>query len=133
MRLSLTISPSFEEGFGIEIQSRRKPSRGNYSVVKTKGLARDSFVRVSAHEMTFAPIVPTQELEEADAVQLEALVRSVTVSPPFGESCTLDGTLIALLIERGDSLIALEWNSDPDESWRGVSKLVAYLVQLHHK
>jgi hypothetical protein len=83
--------------------------------------------------MTFEPIIPIQELEEADAVQLEVLVMSVTISPPLGESCTLDGTLIALSIERGDSLIGLEWNSEPDESWRGVSELVGYLVQLHDK
>ncbi len=133
MRLSLTISPSFEDGFGIEIQSRRKPSRGNYFVVKTKGLARDSFVRVSAHEMTFDPIVPTWELEDADAVQLETLVTSVTVSPPLGEPCTLDGTLISLSIQRGDNLIAVEWNSEPDERWSGVSELVGFLVQLHSK
>ena len=133
MRLILTVSPSFEAGFGIEIRSRRTPSRGDYFVVRTIDLGRDSFVRASAHEMTFAPIVLTQELQEADAVQLEALVTSVSVSPPLEEWCNMDGTLMSLSIQRGHNLIAVEWNSQPDERWSGVLELVDHLVQLHSK
>ena len=133
MRVALTVSPSFEEGFGVEVSARHEPLRGSYHVVKTKGLATDSFVGIRKQAEIFDRIVTEQVMDAADFDALSALVMAVVVvvSPPVEEWAYMDGTLLALSLERGSNLIALEWNSEPDEKWKGVNELVEFLTDLY--
>jgi hypothetical protein len=131
VRVALTVSPSFEEGFGVEVSARLEPLRGSYHVVKTKGLATDSHVGIQKQAEIFDRIVTEQVMDAADFDALSALVMAVVVSPPVEEWAYMDGTLLALSFERGSNLIALEWNSEPDEKWKGVNELVEFLTDLY--
>jgi hypothetical protein len=133
MKVALTVSPSFDSGFGVEISERRKPSRGSYFVIKTKGLGADSFVRAQQHAETFARIANGREFDAAAFEELSRKVLAVEVSPPDKESICLDGTLFALSIERGSSSISVEWNSALDSKWKGVGELVEFLGVLYER
>lgn len=133
MKVALTVSPSFDSGFGVEISQRRKPSRGTYYVIKTKGLGADSFVRAQQHAEIFARIVTAQEFDAADFEELSRKVLAVEVSPPDRGQICLDGTLYALSIETGSISISVEWNSGLDSKWKGVGELVDFMAELYER
>ena len=133
MKIALTVSPSFSDGFGVEISERRDPLRGSYQVIKTKWLDADSYVGLEKQAEIFGNLRTEQEIDTVDFETLRALVGAVIVSPPEGEWSYMDGTLIALSIERGAVRINLEWNSQADEKWKGVDELVEFLTVLYER
>lgn len=137
MNICLAVCPSFDEGFALEIDQRgiqAVPEGGTADtaeyIIKTKALGRDAFVRVAQLESLFSPVRTSQPIHRDDAAPLMDLVLGIRVSPTRAAWATCDGTPTALSIERGDMLIALEWNSGSPSPWPGVDELVAYLGRL---
>lgn len=133
MRLALTVCPSFREGFGVEVSDRHDPLRGSYHVIKTRWFDTDSHVRVEKQAEIFGRLRTEQELDAVDVEALSTLVGAVVVSPPEEEWMYMDGTLLALSIERGAVRIDLEWNSEADDAWGGVNELVEFLADLYDR
>ena len=130
MQLRYAYSPSFSEGWAIGVLvdcdvvvSSDEPLVTN-AYVYTKKLSADSTVKVADLTSTVSmnKLTPA-EISIEDRNEFLRVVGNVSITPGMFPWMSADGALSSLSVDAGDSLLAVEWNTDHSDSWVGLEAL----------
>ena len=115
--VTIEIAPSFDQGLTLTL-FRKAGETGEHDAYS---------MELNIDNM---PVVP---VDRADAAEVIALVKTITICPLADWTCGLDGTTIRLTIEHGISKAQFEWWCDLPSQWEPFRDLFAAMEKLMRK